>query len=190
MCVLIRAWGRQSSPKNLYNSANSEWFCRLHKTFFPKIRKPFMPEPFFVCLPKALPQVEIGCGFHTLWDIPFTTKVIYARFKFHSSRICSISFGFHSTLREIVSNFQESGDRSKTSTFFFCSKPFWWTVLFWPKYESSKSAKTYLICIFLSCLQCIFTTLVQDNKKLSWIHFFISCFSSLGIAFQLYFISN
>ena len=122
MCVLIRAWGRQSSPKNLYNSANSEWFCRLHKTFFPKIRKPFMPEPFFVCLPKALPQVEIGCGFHTLWDIPFTTKVIYARFKFHSSRICSISFGFHSTLREIVSNFQESGDRSKTSTFFFCSK--------------------------------------------------------------------
>ena len=129
VCVDSVAWGRQSSPKNLYNSANSEWFCRLHKTFFPKIRKPFMPEPFFcLCLPKALPQVEIGCGFHTLWDIPVTTKVIYARFKFHSSRICSISFGFHSTLREIVSNFQESGDRSKTSTFFFAPRPFWWTL--------------------------------------------------------------
>ena len=28
------------------------------------------------------------------------------------------------------------------------------------------------------------------QQKLSWINFFISCFSSLGVALQLYFISN
>ena len=65
-----------------------------------------------------------------------------------------------SELREVVSNFQESGDRSKNLTFFLfapktlmvnCFQKYYSKVpasfYFGKKYESSKSAKTYLICI-------------------------------------------
>ena len=63
-------------------------------------------------------------------------------------------------LREVVSNFRESGDRSKNSTFFLFApkdrlgESFSKIIFkvpasfyFGKKYESSKSAKTYLICI-------------------------------------------
>ena len=128
MCVLTRSHEVVNHHrKTCITQQIANDFVDCIKLFSQKLGNRLCRTVFCLCLPKALPQVEIGCGFHTLWDIPVTTKVIYARFKFHSSRICSISFGFHSTLREIVSNFQESGDRS--NFFFFCSKrPFWWTV--------------------------------------------------------------
>ena len=63
-------------------------------------------------------------------------------------------------LREVVSNFQESGDRSKIQLFSYllqktllvnCFQKLYSKVpasfYFSKKYESSKSAKTYLICI-------------------------------------------
>ena len=111
--------------------------------------------------------------------------------------------GDFNPLREVVSNFQESGDR-KFNFFFICSKrPLFWTVF---KNDIQKFQRVFILAkigkfeigqnvpnlhnFYLTGFQCIFTTLVQDNEKLSWIHFFRSCVSSLGVALQLYFISN
>ena len=94
------------------------------------------------------------------------------------------------TLREVVSNFQESGDGSKNSTFFFIffKRPFWWTVfknniqkfqrVFYlsNKYESSKSAKTYLISTISTGLSVYFHNARTRQRKIIVDSFFHKLF--------------
>ena len=107
-------------------------------------------------------------------------------------------------LRELVSNFRESGDRSKNSNFvLFAQKdPFGESFskiifkrssefLFWKKIRKFEIGQDVPN---LHNFYWAFSTFSQRSykttKKLSWIHFFISCFSYPGVALQLYFISN
>ena len=106
------------------------------------------------------------------------------------------------SLREVVSNFRESGDRSKKSTFFlFAPKdPFGESFskiilksssefLFWKKYESSKSAKTYLICIISIGLSVHFHNARTRQRKIILDSFFHKLFfipwSSFATIFHL-----
>ena len=101
-----------------------------------------------------------------------------------------------------ISNFRESGDRSKNSTFFLFApkdpfgESFSKTILksaseflFWKKYESSKSAKTYLICIISIGLSVHFHNARTRQRKIVLDSFFHKLFfiprSSFATIFHL-----
>ena len=55
---------------------------------------------------------------------------------------------------------------------------------FWRKIRKFEIGQNVPNLQILSGFQCIFTTLVEDNENLCWIHFFISRFSSFWIGFH------
>ena len=108
------------------------------------------------------------------------------------------------SLREVVSNFQESGDRSKNSTsFLFAPKdPFGELFskiifkssrefLFWQEIRTFKIGQNIpILHNFYRAFSAFSQRSYKATKNYLGFIFFISCFSSLGIAFPLYFISN
>ena len=103
-----------------------------------------------------------------------------------NSNICWIGI---SLLREVVSNFQESGDRSKNVTFFLfapndplvnCFQKQYSKVpasfYFGKKFESSKSAKTYLICVISIGLSVHFHNARTRQRKIILDSFFYKLF--------------
>ena len=102
--------------------------------------------------------------------------------------------------REVVSNFQEFGDRSKSSTFFYllqktllvnCFQKQYSKVpasfYFGKIYESSKSAKTYLICITSVGLSMHFHNARTGQRKIILDSFFHELFFILWNSFQTIF---
>ena len=108
------------------------------------------------------------------------------------------------SLREVVSNFQESGNRSKNSTFFlFAPKdPFGELfskiifkssreLLFWQKIRTFEIGQNVPnLHNFYRAFSAFSQRSYKTTKNYLGFIFFQSCFSSLGIAFPLHFISN